>query len=280
MVVFPPCKINIGLDILNRRPDGYHNIRTVFYPLPLYDVLEAVPSAKTQLHLYGLPINADVSDNLCISAYKLIKADFPQLSSYAIHLYKNIPMGAGLGGGSSDAAFMLRLINKIAHLELSKTQLHNYASRLGSDCSFFMENAPCLAEGRGEILHPVEIPALQAYQLVLLYPLDIQVHTAEAYRLIRPQPAEVNLAEAIRLPVRSWKKAIKNDFEAAVFKLHPALKEIKEMLYAGGAEYASMSGSGSAIYGLFPGEVDSVKFMAKNISVQVFNLSDKKSLAQ
>ncbi len=272
MVVFPPCKINIGLQIINRRPDGYHNIRTVFYPLPLYDVLETVPSPKTQLHRYGIPIEAETSDDLCMQAYKLIKADFPKLPSYAIHLYKRIPMGAGLGGGSSDGAFMLRLINQMAHLGLTKKQLHDYASRLGSDCSFFMEDEPCLAKGRGEILDPVKIPALQGYHLLLLYPTNIQVHTAQAYRMIRPQPEQTDLAEAIRLPVSSWKEAIQNDFETAVFKLYPRLQKMKAQLYRRGAEYASLSGSGSAIYGLFPTEVDAADFTSKETMAQAFNL--------
>lgn len=271
MVVFPPCKINIGLQILNRRMDGFHNIHTIFYPLPFYDVLELIPASETKLHLYGLSIQGNVSDNLCTKAYQLLKKDFPGLPAYDIHLYKHIPMGAGLGGGSSDAALVLRLINQKAQLQLTKKQLLHYATRLGSDCSFFIEDQACLAEGRGEILHPISTTVLQGYYLVLLCP-DIRVNTSKAYSLIHPQPVITKLANLFSQPVSSWKGNIVNDFEDPVFRLHPSLKELKEILYKKGAEYASLSGSGAALYGLFPHPVNAKEFITENIRAKVFHL--------
>lgn len=272
MVVFPPCKINIGLQIIDRRPDGFHNLRTIFYPLPFYDVLEIIPAKKTTLSLTGLPVQGDSADNLCMKAYRLLKKDFPKLSGYAIHLHKNIPMGAGLGGGSSDAAFMLRLINRKAGLQLSQKQLLQYASLLGSDCSFFIEDRPCLAEGRGEIIHPVPRPPLEGYYLLLLCPKNIQVNTAKAYSLIQPKLSDIDLSEKIKMPVATWKENIFNDFEAPVFRLYPELQKLKETLYEQGAVYASLSGSGSALYGIFSQPTEPKTFIADNIRVRSYPL--------
>lgn len=246
MVSFPPCKINLGLYILNRRADGYHNISTCFYPVPWTDILEIIPSDTMSFSRTGLSIPGE--DNLCIKAYQLLKKDF-DLPPVKIHLHKIIPIGAGLGGGSSDAAHMLRLLNSIFKLSLSSDQLKQYAARLGSDCSFFVEDRPMLGTGKGEILEPIEL-SLKKYYLVLIKP-PIHVSTREAYSGICPQQPTNKLSEVIQLPVREWKNSLKNDFEESVFNKYPAIEKIKIKLYSHGAVYASMSGSGSSVFGLF-----------------------------
>ncbi len=271
MITFPNCKINIGLRILNRRADGFHNISTVFFPLPFYDLLEIIPSDKQRLHLSGIPIEGNEKHNLCLQAYDLLKKDFPKLPPYSIYLHKNIPMGAGLGGGSANAAFMLKLINDKAQLQLSKKELLNYAAHLGSDCSFFIENTPCLAKNRGETLTPISIPHLKGYHLLLFTP-DIPINTAQAYQNIQPESEEIPLSYLIQKPVKTWKKYIKNDFEKVVFKKQPLLKEIKEALYSHGAVYAALSGSGSTVYGLFAQKPNISSFSFNNTLVKHFPL--------
>lgn len=269
MVVFPPSKINVGLHVLSRRPDGFHNIRTLFFPLPFYDLLEVIPAAETRLHLSGLPVQGAVEENLCLQAYRMVKKDVPKLRDYAIYLHKNIPMGAGLGGGSADAAFMLRLLNQKARLGLSKAQLMGYAARLGSDCSFFIEDEPCLAEGRGERLQPMALPLLKKYALVLICP-QVAVETAQAYRQIQPRSDQTDLATAIQQPVTTWAETITNDFEGPVFAQHPHLRQIKDTLYDKGAVYASLSGSGSALYGLFDHPVRAEDFRFPDADIRLW----------
>lgn len=255
MIVFPNCKINLGLHILNKREDGYHNIETIFYPVPLKDALEIIPSNNTDAISFsssGLGISGDVADNLCIKAYQLLKKDFPKLSSVKIHLHKSIPMGAGLGGGSANAAFTLQLLNDQLKLNLSTSQLIDYALQLGSDCPFFILNKPCIAAGRGEILEKIAVD-LSAYQLLLVNP-DIHVNTGEAFAALNLQQVNTHhtsLKELIDHPINTWQQSLKNDFEKPVFEKYPVIKEIKETLYQMGASYASMSGSGSTMYGLF-----------------------------
>lgn len=248
MVVFPHCKINLGLHVVSRREDGYHNIETCFYPVPRYDILEAIPSSGFSFDQSGLSIPGASADNLCIRAYQLLKNDF-SLAPVKIHLHKVIPMGAGLGGGSSDAAYMLKLLNDLFHLNLSATQLSTYAARLGSDCAFFTQPQPMLGSGRGEILENIDVN-LKGYWLCLVKP-DVHVSTAEAYAGMVPQPPARPLKEILSLPVENWKSLLVNDFEKTIFGKFPLLNEVKQRLYKSGAAYAAMSGSGSTIFALF-----------------------------
>lgn len=252
MIVFPNIKINLGLSITEKRPDGYHNLETVFYPVALEDALEirALSEAdkKITLHQYGMEIAGNPEDNLVAKAYSLLDKEF-HLPPVEIHLYKHIPSGAGLGGGSSDAAFMLKLLNGHFHLNLSEEQLEIYAATLGADCAFFIKNKPVYAEGIGNIFSPIEL-SLKGYQIMIVKP-DVFVSTREAFANIHPHHPEYPVKEVIRRPVAEWKDILINDFEASVFPQHPVIGEIKKELYNQGALYASMSGSGSSVFGLF-----------------------------
>lgn len=254
MVLFPNCKINLGLNIIRKRADGYHDLETVFYPLSLKEALEVIEAAETSFHLSGLPVSGDIDDNLCLKAYYLLKRNFPDLPSVNIHLHKAIPMGAGLGGGSADGAFMLSLLNKKFQLNLLEDQLMNYALQLGSDCPFFIINKPCFATGRGENLSPVQID-LSGYKIVLIHP-GIHISTREAFSNLVPAIPEKRIPEIIKEPISAWKDSLVNDFEKNVFTLFPAIKDIKDKLYSEGAVYASMTGSGSTVFGIFEGTVE------------------------
>lgn len=254
MIVFPNCKINLGLRILRKREDGFHDLETVFYPLPLYDILEIIkdtensPATSAIFSASGLSLNA-TPDNLCTKAYQLLKNDFPQLPRIQIHLHKAIPIGAGLGGGSADAAFMLRITNEKFKLGLSQDHLLKYALRLGSDCPFFIINQSCYATGRGEILDPLPLD-LSAYKFVIVNP-GIHINTAIAFSGIVPTPVEKSVKAIIQQPVETWSDELINDFERSIFKQHPETESIKKHLYEQGAIYASLSGSGSTVYGIF-----------------------------
>lgn len=249
MIFFPNAKINLGLDIIEKRPDGFHNIETLFVPCPDYsDILEVLYAEKFSMHLYGIPLDGDPMENLCVKAYRLM-ADMYDLPPVAIHLYKEIPVGAGLGGGSSDAAATLILLNKMFSLDLSDEVLAGHASSLGSDCPFFIYNRPMYATGRGEVLSPVEI-ALDDYRIELVIP-DLFISTKEAYAGVTPRKPVVSILNIIKKPVAEWRGLLKNDFEESLFLKYPGLAAEKEALYSRGAVYASMSGSGSALYGLF-----------------------------
>lgn len=250
MISFPNCKINLGLRILGKREDGYHNLTTVFYPLPVRDVLEIVNAPSNQLTVTGIPVGGPPEKNLCFKAWELLAKEFPQLSPVHTLLHKNIPMGAGLGGGSADGAFMLTLLDSKFNLNLSKEQLLHYALQLGSDCPFFIYNQPCLATGRGETLHPIELD-LGHYSFLLVHP-GIHVNTAWAFSQIRPAATGQTLEAIVQQPVEKWKDGLVNDFEEPVMEHHLELRAIKEKLYAAGAVYASMTGSGSCFYGIFP----------------------------
>ncbi|WP_236652762.1 4-(cytidine 5'-diphospho)-2-C-methyl-D-erythritol kinase [Chitinophaga vietnamensis] len=250
MIVFPNCKINLGLYVTGRRADGFHDLETVFYPLPVNDALEVLPAPALQFSSSGIAVPGDAADNLCLRAFHLLQQDFPDLQPVQIHLHKHIPIGAGLGGGSADAAFMLQLLNNKFQLGLDEQQLIAYAAQLGSDCAFFIPNKPCYATGRGEVLEPIALD-LSGYSFLLVYP-GIHVNTAWAFRQMTPQMPAHPLKEMIQLPVADWKEVVKNDFEAPVFSAHPVLGSIKEKMYEGGAIYAAMSGSGSAVVGIFP----------------------------
>jgi len=248
LIVFPNCKINLGLQILGKRADGYHNLETVFYPLPFYDVLEIIQSESAGLFLSGNKIDGKIEDNLCIRAYQLLKKDFPQLPAVKVYLHKVIPSGAGLGGGSANGAFMLMLLNDKFRLQLSQKQLLNYALQLGSDCPFFIINKPCFAEKRGEILEPVELD-FSAHKIVLVNP-GIHINTGWAFSHVRFSERD-QIKNIIKQPVEEWKEKLTNDFELLVFEKYPEIKNIKKQLYELGALYASMSGSGSTVFGIF-----------------------------
>lgn len=249
MVSFPNCKINLGLNIVNKRNDGYHDIETLFFPVQLRDALEVIEKEKFEFSTSGSPIEGDPEKNLCIKAYNLLKKDFPQLPAVQIRLHKAIPMGAGLGGGSADGAFALKLLNKKFELNLSEKQLINYSLQLGSDCPFFILNKPCFATGRGEMLEHIE-PDLSSCKIAIVHPA-IHISTAWAFANIKPRKPVKSIKQIIQQPITTWKDELINDFENPVFAKYPEIKKIKDKLYDKGAIYASMSGSGSAVYGIF-----------------------------
>lgn len=241
------------MDIVGKRTDGYHDLETVFVPVPLTDVLEIVPAKKEKsFTITGTPLEGSSENNLCIKAYNLLKEKFTSLPPVRLHLHKIIPAGAGLGGGSSDAAFTLRILNEIFELKLTQEYLLQMALQLGSDCPFFIINQPCLATGRGELLEKIELN-LSAYHMMIVNP-GIHISTAAMFGKIQPVLPSASLKEKIKLPIEQWKEEIKNDFELPVFELHPEIGEIKDRLYKAGAVYASLSGSGSSVYGLFKKE--------------------------
>ena len=255
MLVFPNAKLNLGLYVTAKRPDGYHALETVFLPLPWADVLEVLPAPKGQvaseLTLSGRPIPGEVATNLCLNAYELLKADFPDLPAVQMQLHKVVPIGAGLGGGSADAAFALRAIGEVFGLNLTTGQLENYARRLGADCAFFIQNQPCLALERGDVFEPIAL-SLTGTPCVVVYP-GLHISTAQAFAGIVPQAPAQTLRAALAQPMPTWRDTVFNDFEKSLAPTYPALAAIKQQLYDAGATYASLSGSGSAVYGLFPG---------------------------
>lgn len=254
MICFPNCKINLGLHILRKREDGFHDLETVFYPLPIQDALEIIhhPSPVTAIEFSGtgLQVEGSLSDNICIKAYQLLKKDFPQLPPVKMHLHKTIPMGAGLGGGSADGAFTLLLLNKKCNLGISEDGLIRYALQLGSDCPFFIKNTPCFATGRGEKLEALSLD-LSSYQFAIVNP-GIHVATGWAFAQLKPAADRPSIRETIQRPPEEWKDLLTNDFEAPVCKHYPEIAEIKQNLYRQGAVYASMTGSGSTVFGIFP----------------------------
>lgn len=251
MVLFPNCKINIGLQVLRRRDDGYRDIETLFYPVAFQDGLEIVPLTKgeTIFTHSGLDIPGDSSSNSCLKAYQILKNDYAGLPAVKIHLHKVIPTGAGLGGGSADASFTLMALNKKFQLGISEQKLIEYASQIGSDCSFFILNKPCLATGRGEKLEPYTLD-LSRYKIVLVYP-RIHIDTKTAYGYVRSFSDRPSIKELLEMPITKWKDNLKNDFEQPLFERYSDLKKIRNKLYEKGALYASLSGSGSALYALF-----------------------------
>jgi 4-diphosphocytidyl-2-C-methyl-D-erythritol kinase len=254
MISFPSCKINLGLRIVAKRSDGYHEIETCFYPVPFTDILEIIPSSHVEFSSSGLSIPGSVDENLCLKAYNLLKEDF-NLTPVKIHLHKVVPIGAGLGGGSSDAAHALRMLNAIFNLKISVNELKVYAARLGSDCSFFIEDAPMLGTGRGELLSRIEIN-LRGKFLVLVIP-DVHISTAEAYALVKPRQSSNPIKQIVEeSSMENWRTELINDFESSVFATYPVIRTIKEKLYDSGAVYSSMSGSGSAVFGIFESPVN------------------------
>ncbi len=264
MIVFPNCKINLGLSILRKRADGFHDLETVFFPLQLKDALELITDTEgngIQFTCSGIQVDGDETDNLCVKAYQLLKKDFPQIPAVKMHLHKAIPLGAGLGGGSADGASALKLINEKFGLGLSTEQLLSYAASLGSDAPFFILNKPSFASGRGEILEEISLD-LSSYELVLVNPA-VHINTGQAFTQLSPVVPERSIREIIQQPVSSWKDQLLNDFEKPVFAQYPSIGTIKETLYAKGAVYAAMSGSGSTVFGLFNrNEVPAFEFPA------------------
>ncbi len=260
MLSFPNAKINLGLNIIEKRSDGYHNIETVFYPVVWKDVLEIIPSGKrinskseVQFRSSGIKISGSRQKNLCIKAYHLLKEKYP-LPPVQMHLHKLIPIGAGLGGASSDAASTLILLNKIFILNISENELEKLTATLGADCSFFIRNKPVFASGKGDEFEEIGID-LSEYFIAVLKP-SVHVSTATAYKNCEPKHPEVSIKEILKMPINEWKNFLVNDFEKTILKNHPEIKHAKEQLYDSGALYASMSGSGSAVFGIFSEEIN------------------------
>lgn len=254
MISFPNAKINIGLNIVEKRSDNFHTIQSVFYPVQITDALEVVENREkgepsVMFTSSGISIPGNSNDNLCCKAYDLIQKDYP-LPPVKIHLHKHIPIGAGLGGGSADAAFFIRMIKELFDLNISWGEMHHYARLLGSDCSFFISNKPVFAEGKGDEFESIQLD-LSAYHIALIYP-PVAINTASAYKGVTPAKPKRSLEEDIlNVPIEEWKNVIYNDFERSIFAAHPELEQIKKKLYTNGALYTSMSGSGSTVYGLF-----------------------------
>ena len=259
MLTFPNAKINIGLNIIEKRDDGYHNIQSIFYPIALQDALEVIEnkeqtSERIIFTSSGIPIPGDITANLCYYAYHSIANDYT-LPNVKVHLHKHIPIGAGLGGGSADAAFFIKLLNDKFELGLAWGEMHNYARQLGSDCSFFITNKPAFAEGRGDNYETIQLD-LSDYYIALIYPA-IHINTAKAYSKVIPKTPIHSLEnDILNLPIEQWKDTIHNDFEDSIFPQFPAIKTIKEKLYSSGATYVAMSGSGSSVFGIFKNKTD------------------------
>ncbi len=255
MIIYPNAKINIGLNVTERRADGYHNLETVFYPIELLDVMEITDAKKFSLKVTGTVLGGTPDDNLVTKAYRLLAADF-KLPALNIHLHKHIPTGAGLGGGSADAAFTIKALNEKFNLCLTPKKMEKYASSLGADCAFFIKDKPVFATGIGDVFHPFKL-SLKGKTITLVKP-DVFVSTADAYRNVTPKSPKVSLTELLQRPLKEWKDCVVNDFEASVFPKYPEIAAIKDRLYDLGAVYASMSGSGSAIYGIFDSPVENI----------------------
>ena len=252
MIAFPNCKINLGLNIIRKREDGFHDLETIFLPVPFTDVLEIISSDKTELTVTGLPVNA--TENLCIKAYNLLQQKFPELPPVKMHLHKVVPMGAGLGGGSSDASFILNMLIEKFELNVDPEELIDIALQLGSDCPFFLINKPCFATGRGEILEPWDLD-LTNYKILIINP-GIHIDTKWAFSKIFPEERKKSIKEIIAQPIETWKEELQNDFEIPVFAEYPEIEKLKNDLYELGATYASLSGSGSSVFGLFKKEIN------------------------
>ena len=253
MISYPHAKINLGLNVVSKRADGYHNLETVFYPIQWCDIMEILPgpqhSKGIEVHMSGLPVAGKHADNLCVKAYELLRKNYP-VRSVKLYLDKQIPMGAGLGGGSSDAAFFVKSMNEIFSLGISDDDMRALVMQLGSDCAFFIDGKPVYAEERGDRFFPVTV-SLKGYHVVVVYP-NIHVATSTAFANIYPATPAFNCRDVVtKEPIENWKNLLTNDFEKTVFAAHPEIEDVRKKLYDAGAVYASMSGSGSAVYGIF-----------------------------
>lgn len=253
MLTFPNAKINIGLHITEKRDDGFHNLESCFYPVGWSDALEILPAEKLSFKSTGIPIPGNPDTNLCLKAYQLVNQDF-DISPVMIHLHKAVPIGAGMGGGSADCAFTIKTLNSLFELHLTTEQMENYARRLGSDCAFFIQNRPQYCFGKGDEFAEITLNLSGKY-IVLVNP-NIHISTAEAYSGVKPQKTGIDLREVLRKPVNEWQNLVKNDFENHLLPKYPAIEIIKNQLYAHGAAYASMTGSGSTVFGIFENETD------------------------
>lgn len=260
MITFPNSKINIGLNITSKRKDGYHNLETIFYPVKIKDAIEVIESSEMGFETSGIEIPVNGNENLCLQAYDLIRRDY-DLPNIKIHLHKNIPIGAGLGGGSADAAFFIKLINDKFELQLSDEKMENYCRKLGADCAFFIQNKPVFALNKGDIFEPIELN-LSDYHLVLIMP-PIHVSTAEAYCGVIPQQPKHSLKDLIKMPIEEWQGNITNDFENHILENYPQIRKVKQHLLAAGAIFSLMSGSGASVYGIFREKVD-LSFLEKD----------------
>lgn len=279
MIVFPCAKINLGLNIVGKREDGYHNLETVFYPIPLHDALEIkymdekFPSdVDCDLKVTGNAVDCDDQNNLVVKAYNILAADY-KLPRVHTHLYKHIPSQAGLGGGSSDAAFMIRLLDERFRLNIGNPEMERYAAKIGADCAFFIEADPAYAEGIGDVLMPADDARgnLHGYYLTVVKP-DVAVSTKEAYSAITPRKPAKCCRDIVRQPIETWKDELVNDFEEPIFKIHPELADIKSKLYDLGASYAAMSGSGSALFGIFKQQPEGVEQAFKGLFCETMEL--------
>lgn len=260
MITFPPAKINIGLNITAKRADGYHDLETVFYPIKIKDALEVIESATMKFETSGIEIPGNPDQNLCLQAYDLMRKDF-DLPNINIHLHKKIPIGAGLGGGSSDAAFFIKLINEKFELNCSVKTMQNYCRKLGADCAFFIKNQPVFASGIGDKFEEINLD-LSNYFIALVMP-PVHVSTAEAYRGVQPTKPQHSLKDLIKLPIEEWQGKITNDFENHILKNHPMIQNVKTALLEAGATFALMSGSGASVYGVFKCATD-LSFLEKD----------------
>ncbi len=262
MLTFANAKINLGLFLTEKRTDGYHNLQTVFYPIKIHDVVELIYADETSMVIKGVDIPGEVTDNLCLTAFKALQADF-DLPQQQIILLKNIPVGAGLGGGSADAAFLIKLVNDKFRLGLSVAQMEDYARPLGSDCAFFIENKPTYAVAKGDQFEDLSLD-LSGYYMVLVKP-SVHVSTANAYRNVKVKQPPISLKELIKLPIDNWKERIFNDFEPSIFHKYPEIEQIKIKLYDVGAKFALMSGSGSSVFAIFEKEIKLPELEKENL---------------
>jgi 4-diphosphocytidyl-2-C-methyl-D-erythritol kinase len=270
MISFPCAKINLGLNVVSKRSDGYHNIETVLFPVHgLADILEIVESDRFSFTQTGMYVDSTTEDNLCVKAYRILEKDYG-LPPVSIYLHKVIPSGAGLGGGSSDASFTLVALNRIFGLNIARERLMAYAATLGSDCAFFIDNVSAIASGRGELLQPIEI-SISGLYLMIVKP-DIHISTREAYAGVVPNTHDLSASDIVKSPVEQWKNHLYNDFEKSIFPLYPAIAAIKEKMYEHGALYASMSGSGASVFGLFKDKPVLMCKFANMINAQIYDM--------
>jgi 4-diphosphocytidyl-2-C-methyl-D-erythritol kinase len=248
MIIFPQAKINLGLHVLHKRSDSYHELETCMVSIPLYDILEILPSDNFEFHQSGIEVGGEMQSNLCVKAFELIKSNY-SISPVYMHLRKQIPMGAGLGGGSSDAAHVINGLNDLFGLNIPQARREELAASLGSDCPFFVEGTPKIAQGRGEVLAPISLD-LKGYHLLLIYP-NIHVSTSEAYSNVSFYSGDLSIREILAQPIDEWKFNLQNTFEKHIFEIHPRLKSLRDEMYEAGAIYSAMSGSGSTIFGIF-----------------------------
>ncbi|WP_288318100.1 4-(cytidine 5'-diphospho)-2-C-methyl-D-erythritol kinase [Xylanibacter caecicola] len=273
MITFPCAKINLGLNVVSRRTDGYHNLETVFYPVNISDRIEItvadgrMPEGKAcALTVEGMPVTGNADDNLVVKAYNMLAKDY-SLPHVHINLCKKIPMQAGMGGGSSDCAYTIRMLNDMFGLDIPTERMIGYAASLGADCAFFINPVPSYAEGIGDVLQPADID-LSGYRIVIVKP-DIPVSTREAFSLITPAKPFKCCRDIVRQPIDTWRDELVNDFEKSIFALHPEIAAIKQRLYDTGAIYAAMSGSGSALFGIFKDVPADIRDMFKDCFVAI-----------